>query len=211
MIRVGIFGTSGMAREVGDIAWSLGIEPIYIAKDSEEIDRWMLAELVIPEDEVEALGDIGFLIGIGDPVTREMIADRYGCALRFVNIIHPSATFGRGQKESVESGRGIVVSAGARLTNGIEIGDFSIINQNACIGHDVFMESYVHVSPGACVSGNVCLRKGSWIGAGAVINQGNSKCKLQIGSRTVIGSGAVVTSDCEANAIYAGVPARRLK
>lgn len=211
MNRVGIFGASGMAREVGDIVWTLGMEPIYIARDSKEIEHWTLPEDVIPESEVGALADIGFVIGIGEPCIRENIANRHGSSLRFTNIIHPSATFGRGQRDAVERGRGIVVSAGARLTNGIAVGDFSIINQNACIAHDVVMEAFVHVSPGACVSGNVYLGKGCWIGAGAVVNQGENDRKLLVGSRTMIGSGAVVTGDCEADAVYAGVPARRLK
>lgn len=211
MNRVGIFGASGMAREVGDIAWSLGMEPIYIARDSEEIARWTFVEDAIPESDVGALGDIGFVIGIGDPRIRENIANRYAHTLSFTNIIHPSATFGRGQRDVLECGRGIVVCAGARLTNGIAVGHFSIINQNACIAHDVVMEAYVHVSPGACVSGNVHLGQGCWIGAGAVVNQGENDRKLKIGSGTMIGAGAVVTRDCEADAVYAGVPARRLK
>lgn len=36
MRKVGIFGTSGMAREAGDIAWALGLEPIYVARVNAE-------------------------------------------------------------------------------------------------------------------------------------------------------------------------------
>ena len=52
---------------------------------------------------------------------------------------------------------------------------------------------------------------GAWIGAGALINQGNYEAKTMIGENTMIGSGAVVVGDCEANSVYAGVPARKIR
>ena len=29
---IGIFGTSGMARQASDVAWAVGLEPFYIAR-----------------------------------------------------------------------------------------------------------------------------------------------------------------------------------
>ena len=200
-----------MAREVGDIAYELGIEPVYVVKDEAEVDRFRIIGSVIPESEIPSVSGLMYVIGIGDPRVREALASKYSCALTFTNLIHPSATFGRGQREGVEKGRGIIVAAGSRLTNGIIVGDFSIINQGACVAHDVIIDPFVHVAPGACISGNVHLKKACWIGAGAVINQGQLEQKLTIGQGAVVGSGAVVTRDCEANGVYVGVPARRIK
>jgi maltose O-acetyltransferase len=45
---------------------------------------------------------------------------------------------------------------------------------------------------------------GTWIGANVVVLPG-----VTIGPGCVIGAGAVVRADCEANGVYAGVPARR--
>jgi maltose O-acetyltransferase len=45
-----------------------------------------------------------------------------------------------------------------------------------------------------------------WIGARATILPG-----VSIGDGTVVAAGAVVTKDCEPDALYAGVPARRLR
>jgi acetyltransferase-like isoleucine patch superfamily enzyme len=103
------------------------------------------------------------------------------------------------------------VCAGVRFTNAIEVGDFSIFNLNATVGHDVVFEPFVNISPGACISGNVHLGTGVMIGTGAAVNQGTPAAKLTIGAGTAIGSGAVVVKDCDAEAVYVGVPARRIR
>ena len=88
---------------------------------------------------------------------------------------------------------------------------FCIFNQNVTVAHDCVVGNFVHVAPGANVSGNVHLQDGCWIGAGAVVNQGKSDNKLRIGDNTIVGSGSVVVADCDSNAVYVGVPARRIK
>jgi len=211
MNRIGIFGTSGMAREAGDIAWELGYEPVYVARDQAELEAWSFPGQVILESEVERHLDMGYVIGIGDNGIRQRVAQRYADRLRFASLIHPSATFGKGQRELVEARRGVIVCAGVRFTSNIQVGDFCIFNLNATISHDVVIDDYVYVAPGAHITGNVHVGARSWIGTGAAINQGNDNFKRRIGADTTIGSGAVVVKDCDANAVYAGVPARRIK
>jgi acetyltransferase-like isoleucine patch superfamily enzyme len=69
----------------------------------------------------------------------------------------------------------------------------------------------VTISPQACILGNVEIKSGAWIGAGATINQGTNLSKRMIGFNTIIGSGAVVLRDCDADSVYVGVPARKIK
>lgn len=208
---LGIFGASGMAREVGDIAYEIGLSPIYIARDQTEVDNWTFPEEVISEADVLRYSSISCVIGIGDNRLRQQLAQRFEGKVRFSNLIHPSATFGRGQREIIESQRGVIVCAGVRFTNHIQVGNFGIFNQNATIAHDVVIDDFVHVASGSVISGNVHISKYCWIGAGATVNQGASRAKLQIGEGTLIGSGAVVVKSCDANAIYVGVPAKRLR
>lgn len=211
MKTVGILGTSGMAREAGDVAWSLGMEPIYVARDSGELASWPYPDEVIVESQITRYADMRFVIGIGDGLVRRSVAFRLKDTVRFTNLIHDTATFGRRQRESMEDGVGIVVCAGARLTSGIEVGDFVIVNQNACVAHDVTIGHFVHLAPGACVSGNVDIGECCWIGAGSIINQGTPLARLAIAPGTIIGSGAVVTKSCIDAGTYTGVPARRIK
>ena len=209
--RIGIFGTSGMAREAGDIAWAIGLEPVYVARDESELDTWNFSAQVILEQDIRLHTEMSYVVGIGESSIRKAVARRFKDQIRFTNLIHPRATFGRGQREVLENCMGTVVAAGARFTSGISVGDFCIFNQNTTIAHDCEVGSFVHVAPGANLSGNVHLQDGCWIGAGAVINQGSLTKKLTVGYNTVVGSGAVVTNNCDPNAVYVGVPAKRIK
>ncbi|PFG53729.1 sugar O-acyltransferase (sialic acid O-acetyltransferase NeuD family) [Marinobacter sp. LV10R520-4] len=211
MDKVGIFGAAGMASEAGDVAWALGLEPFYIVYDEVERFKYLHLGNVILESEIYQYEHLPFVIGIGDNSIRKTIAERFFGRLEFMNLIHPSATFGRNQRESLEKCKGTVVAAGTRLTNNIKIGNFVIFNQNSTLAHNCTVEDFVHVAPGANVSGNVHLETGCWLGAGSVVNQGSDVRKLKIGNNTMIGSGAVVVSDCESNAVYAGIPAKRIK
>ena len=211
MQPLGIFGVSGFAREVLDIAHELGFRGIFIARDEAERAGWHGEHEVVLEQDIERYRDMPFTIGIGENAVRERVADRFGNRLRFANLVHPSATFGIGQRDVIEARRGVIVCAGVRFTNGIEVGDFTIFNLNATIGHDVIVEGFVTVSPGANISGNVHLGARCWIGTGAAINQGSPDRKLRVGADTMVGSGSVVVKDCDPAAVYIGVPAKRVK
>lgn len=52
----------------------------------------------------------------------------------------------------------------------------------------------------------VKIGKGCWVGARVTILPG-----ITVGDGCVIGTGAVVTRDCEPNGVYVGVPARRIR
>lgn len=211
MKRLGIFGTSGMAREAGDVAFSLGYSPIYIARSPSELKSWKFSSEVILEADVERYKKMPFIIGIGENSIRQRIAQRFLENIKFCNLIHPSATFGYEQRKVIENKRGVIVCAGVRFTNNIQVGNFNIFNQNATVAHDVIVEDFVHVAPGSVISGNVYIESRCWIGAGSTINQGTSDIKLRIGADTTIGSGAVVIASCDAEAVYVGVPAKRIK
>lgn len=208
--KIGIFGTSGMAREAGDIADALGLEPVYVAKNAADGEELGPACEVMLEKDLRANSGLGFVIGIADGKVRRAIADNYSKILSFKNLIHPTATFGKGQLELVEKQKGVIVASGVRFTNSIKCGDFCIFNQNSTIAHDCAIGDFVHLAPGANISGNVDIGENCWVGAGAVINQGELECKLRLGNNTVIGSGAVVIGSCSSNSTYVGIPARKL-
>lgn len=205
-MAIHIFGTSGFARETRDIASAVGQEAVFVASNPAERDAWRGEETVIVED---ALPDgAQCAIGIGDNATRAKIAARFAGHCTFVNLIHPTASFGAGQRERIDTACGVIVCAGVRFTNNIIVGDFTIFNLNATIGHDVRIGDFVNIAPGANISGYVDIGERAWIGTNAAINQGREGAPLAIGAGATIGSGSVVVKPCEPNLTYVGIPAR---
>ena len=188
MKTLGIFGTSGFAREVDDIACALGWHTVFIARDEAERVAWNgPVDVLLESDLASTAATAGwqFTIGIGDNTLRQKVAQRYASQLEFINLLHPSASFGRGQKALIEARRGVIVCAGVRFTNNIQVGDFSIFNLNVTVGHDVIVDDFANVSPGANISGNVHIGSRCWVGTGSALNQGTPEAKLQIGADTM--------------------------
>jgi len=205
--RLHIFGAGGQAREVADIADSLGYAPVLLIRDD---SGGNVGWPVLDEAEATGLTDEEFAIGVGDNDARARIAERYS-HLQFPNLIHPDSSIGRTARALLAARRGVVIQAGVRLTSDVAVGDFCNLNLNATVSHDCRLEDFVTVSPGASVAGHVHVGRKVWIGIGACISNGSTERPLAIGERAVIGAGAVVIRDCEEGGVYAGVPARRLR
>ncbi|WP_416141357.1 NeuD/PglB/VioB family sugar acetyltransferase [Lysinibacillus capsici] len=209
MRDIGIFGSSGLAREIADIAISLGYNEVFFIdfeKGFEEISGLK----IISEKDILTMeyGEIDFIIGVGEGNVREKIYNKFP-NLKYVNLIHPSVTFGNKQRESLMNKKGNIFCAGSRVTNNIDFGDFGLFNLNITIGHDCLIEDFVTISPGANISGNVYIKKGSYIGTGSTILQGKSlNEKLAIGKYATVGAGAVVVKDVPPHTIVKGIPAK---
>lgn len=205
-----ILGASGHAFDIADVAATCGYRVIFVTHRQDEIEGWHHHDPIVEEATALAHERACFAIGIGDNRARAGLAKRIGEGRRFPSLIHPDTSFGRGTRAAVEAARGSVVMAGARFTGGIVVGDFVTINLGATVSHDVELGNYVNLSPGAHIAGNVRVGEGAWLGIGVAVNQGRPDAKLSIGAWTTIGSGAVVTRDCDANSLYVGVPARKM-
>ncbi len=143
--------------------------------------------------------DVGVMLGLGLPRVRAAVVRRLApLALTFPSLIDPSAVIGR----EVHVGRGVVVAANATVTTCVELGDFSLVNFGATVGHDCRVGAFSSVSPGANLSGYTVLQEGVDFGAGAVTIPGRT-----VGQWSVIAAGAVVTKDLPPDMMAAGVPA----
>lgn len=206
-MKIAIFGASGFAREVKDIALNLGYRKVvFIEKDKTNIDSFE----VVSEYQLEFLSkqDYKFIIGIGNTKIREEIKSRFP-NLNYVNLIDPTATFGYDQLNKINSKAGNIVFAGVRMTNNIEVGNFGIYYLNCTVAHDCVIQDFVTICPGANISGNVKLLAGSYIGANACILQGKSITeKMIIGKYAVVAAGAVVTKNVSDHKIVRGIPAK---
>lgn len=207
---VGIFGTSGQARECADIADALGIGVFFIAEPGRKNAVGIKDARIISEEELVQMENAQFVIGVGDGRIRRKIAGRFP-NLSFCNLIHPSATMGIGQRQELDKGTGIIVSAGVRLSNNIRVGNFTLFNLNSTVSHDCEIGNFSTISPSASIAGNVVLGDCVFVGIGAKISNGTDDKKLKVQNGAMIGAGAVVLNDCDRESIYAGVPAVRIK
>jgi sugar O-acyltransferase (sialic acid O-acetyltransferase NeuD family) len=211
MRRLLIIGTGGQARDVAELASAVGYRPVFVTCDRDELVAWNRQDEILHEEEAYELDQEDFAIGIGDNAARAAVAGKLRDRLRFPSLIHPDTSFGRAQRGVIEARAGVVVFAGVRFTSNISVGDFCIFNLNSTVSHDVEIGDFVSISPGASIAGNVRIGSQAMIGVGVAVNQGLDDRKLAIGAHTIVGSGAVVTGDCDANSVYVGVPARKIR
>lgn len=205
-MNIAIFGTSGFAREVADVCWAIGYSKVVLI-GIDPNQKVLFGYDVINESCVKNLYErnYDFVIGIGDNDIRAKISKEFEY-LKYANVIHPSASFGKDQLEKFSKCVGNVITAGVRFTNNIAVGDFGIYNLNSTIGHDCKISDYVNLSPNTSISGNVTLGIRSFIGTNATIIQGKI-----IGECSIVGAGAVVIDHIPNNCTAVGVPAKIIK
>jgi sugar O-acyltransferase (sialic acid O-acetyltransferase NeuD family) len=140
-------------------------------------------------------------VGLGQP-RYELWTRLQSPSLSFPLIVSPDAIV----NEGVSGGEGAVVMDGVVINAGATIGCGSIVNTNSTVEHDVVLEDWVHVAPGATISGGVTVGRFSMIGAGATVIEG-----IKIAAGCMVGAGATVVRDLTEQGVYVGSPARRIK
>lgn len=108
-----------------------------------------------------------------------------------------------------------IISSNALIGDGNFIAKNVIINSNAIIGnncilntaciieHDCIISDFVHIAPGAVLSGGVYIGENSHLGTNATVIQ-----YKKIGSNTMIGAGSVVVTDINDNVKAYGNPCK---
>ena len=205
-----IYGAGGLGREMA----------LMIHQINQRKPEWHLVGFfddgIEPNtlvDGMKVLGNIESLnsfnepmnicMAIAEPKIRfEVVGKISNKNISFPVLVHPGSLKG---SESNSFGRGCIITAGTILTTGIRLGEFSIVNLSATIGHDAALGSFCTVMPGCSISGNVSIGSQTVIGTGSRIIQG-----ITIGENCLIGAGAVVTKSFGNSKRIMGVPARSI-
>lgn len=204
-MRLAIFGTGGMGREVADI----------VLRSPRLRDRYNEVVFVVdvPTGPVQgiavvhptALGpDDELCLAVGSSTDRRMLATRF-VGQPLATIVSDHAIIA----SSARLGAGAVVCDFAVVNNGTTIGDHFLANVYAQVSHDCQLGNYVTLSPKACCNGWVRIEDEVFVGAAAVIRNGSSARRLCIGAGATVGMGAVVTKDVPAGATAIGTTLRQ--
>jgi sugar O-acyltransferase (sialic acid O-acetyltransferase NeuD family) len=204
-----IVGAGGFGREVLDVIEALNaVRPTWDflgflddGDPDEELLHRRQAKVLGPSTDLADI-DAHYVIGIGSGEVRAQIdalATSFGRQAAI--LVHPRANVG----SDTELGEGSVLCAFANVTTHVTVGRHAHLNLSCTIGHDVVIEDFVTVFPGAAVSGSVLLRRGATIGTRAVVLPG-----LEVGQGSTVGAGAVVVRPVRPDATVVGVPARPL-
>jgi acetyltransferase-like isoleucine patch superfamily enzyme len=113
--------------------------------------------------------------------------------------------------DGVTIGDGACLSPFVTLTSNIRIGRCFHANLYSYVEHDCVIGDFVTFAPGVKCNGNVTVDDHAYIGAGAVLKQGEPGKPLVIGRGAVVGMGAVVTKSVPPGVTVVGNPARVLE
>jgi sugar O-acyltransferase (sialic acid O-acetyltransferase NeuD family) len=147
------------------------------------------------------LMDTAFVIGVGKPAARKLLAEKMlqaGGTLH--SIISPHAHIG---KNGVVLGEGLNIMTGAVITGRSAIGTGTLVHVHCSVHHNTVIGEYCELSPGCRILGGAQVGAFVSVGAGAIILPG-----IKVGNHTTIGAGAIVTKDVPENSVVKGVPGR---
>lgn len=196
-----VFGASGHAKVIADIAMKNGYEIAGFLDDNENINEVIGFKRLGKISDCEKYKDThDFAIGIGNNSVRKMISQKYP-DLNYVTLIHPTASIGI----CAEIKKGTVVMPMAVVNACATVGEFCVINSSAVVEHDCTIGDFTLIAPKATLCGGVKVGNEVWLGAGSTVNQ-----TVKICDGVTVGSGGVVTKDITEPGTYVGVPVKKL-
>jgi len=122
--------------------------------------------------------------------------------LRTPNFIHPTAIV----SPDVEIKGTMYLMPGSVIQPYAKIGDGCMFLTKVSIGHHTIIDNGCFASSSSTIGAKMNIQKYAWIGLGATVMTGVKN----LGENCLIGAGAVVISDVSANAVVAGVPAKKI-
>ena len=213
MKQVAIYGVGGCGRGVIPLAldqWHSHSEPFQLVfvDDNPPAEKCNGYRVLTYKEWIEEPATSRHIsIGITNSKAREILVNCcQGDGVSFFEVRAANVV----QLDDVQLGEGAILCPFVTLTSNIRIGKHFHANLYSYVEHDCLIGDYVTFAPGVKCNGNVVIEDHVYIGAGAVIKQGQPDRPLVIGRGAVVGMGAVVTQSVPSGVTVVGNPARPL-
>ena len=141
-----------------------------------------------------------FVIGVGNPVTREKIRGEVGdYGSELFSVIHPSAYIAH----CATVHAGAIIAPFAFIGPMATVGTNSVLNTYASVGHDAEIGPSATLSPYAALNGESKCGRAAFLGSQAIISVG-----IILGNNSKLSAGSILTKDTEDNCLAVGNPAK---
>jgi len=204
-MKLGIYGSGGLGREVYDIARrrsaisSLWQEIIFI-NDFEEEKPFLSTRMVHFETIIQTKDAYECVIAVGEPSAREMLYKKIiDNKVRLATLIDPTALVSPG----ATIGKGSIICEFSTIHCGVEIGDNCLVQPYCCIGHDIRIGSHSVLSPYFAPGGSAIIGNRVFCGMHSSIKEG-----LTVGDNAIVAMGSAVFRDVAPGTVVVGNPAR---
>ena len=213
MKQVAIYGASGCGRGVMPLArqqWAASGEPyqlVFVDDHPPAAECNGHRVLAYAEWLAQPASSRHINIAIANSAARQKLVERcLDDGVQFFEVRAANVV----QLDDVRVGEGAILCPFVSLTSNIRIGRHFHANLYSYVEHDCVIGDYVTLAPGVKCNGNVVVEDHTYIGAGAVIKQGQPGQPLVIGHGAVVGMGAVVTKSVPPGVTVVGNPAKPL-
>jgi len=213
MKQVAIFGASGCGRGVMPLArqqWAASSEPyqlVFVDDHPPTAEYNSHKVLTYSEWLAQPASSRHINIAISNSAVRQKLVERCQAdGVQFFEVRAANVV----QMDDVQLGEGAIICPFVTFTSNIRIGKHFHANLYSYVEHDSIIGDYVTFAPGVKCNGNVVVEDHAYIGAGAVIKQGQPGKPFVIGRGAVVGMGAVVTKSVPPGYTVVGNPARPL-
>jgi GDP-perosamine N-acetyltransferase len=211
----GLFGVGGFGRPVMSILLENvrsrhgGDADVVFVQDEPVSTQLNGIRIMSTETFLKASREtIYFNVALADPHARKAVCERFlALGLEPVSIISPQASI----LGPAEMGVGAIICGFCTITTNVRIGDFFHANIYSYVEHDSVIGNYVTFAPRVGCNGNIAIRDLAYVGAAAVIRQGNYSEPVIIGRGATVGMGAVVLKSVTDGDTVAGNPARSIR
>ncbi|MBC3881722.1 acetyltransferase [Undibacterium sp. LX40W] len=189
-----------VAQIVSHLPESVGERDRSVLERAEELSPFQnMPKIIGIKDFLPKPNDL-YILGPTTP-TREVLAieleQKFG--IQFTTLIHPTSYV----SPLAAINPGVFIGAKSVIGPGAQLAQHVFINRGVTVGHDTQIGAFSRIQPGSNLGGLSCIGKRVTVGIGATVLE-----RLNIGDDAVVGAGAVVTNDVDANVLVVGIPAK---